>query len=117
MIDHLCTLHPLGEPCQQFVAVSRIDDQPQWIGQPVDQDIVEHAALVVADQRVAHLTLLHPRNILGHDLIERGDGIVSDDLETSHVTQVEDSGTLANRMVFSGEARVPDWHLEATELD
>jgi hypothetical protein len=82
----------------------------------VDDEVVDHAAVAVEQQRVLRLAQRDRRELARERVVERLGGLGSDDDDLAHVRQVEQARVLAHGVVLGEVARVPHGHLPAGEV-
>ena len=78
-----------GEPVHDLLAVGGVDDHRVAVGPAVDKDIVADAALLVADQAVADLQVVHRGGVVGEDELNQGERVGPAQREAAHVADVE----------------------------
>ena len=62
------------------------------MAEPVDEEVVDHAARLVEHAGVLRAADLDLRDVVGHQALEEGDGTGALDLDLAHVGYVEDAG-------------------------
>ena len=85
--------------------------------EPVDDEIVDDAAVGRADHRVVGPALLQRRRIRDEGEGEGVAGVRALDEQLAHVRQVEEAGPLADGAVLLEDAGVLERHQPAAELD
>ncbi len=108
----------VAQPGDVFDAVGRIDDHQEVVlAPPVDDQVVENAAVLPAEQCV----LGPPRRDLGHVVcqhtLEIVGGSPAANVQTPHVAQVEDTGDGPNREVLFADRGVLLGEVPAAEVD
>src|SRR5207237_2960786 len=108
----------LAHPVEVLLPAARVDaDEEPFGGEAVDDDVVDDAALFVAERRVLRLPVLALGQIVGDEALgglERGRALQD---HLAHVAHVEDAGPLADRGVLLENALVLHRHLESGEFD
>ncbi len=105
---------------QQPVAIGRdircVDAQHEAFGaEPIDDQVVDGAAVLRAHDRVLGAPLGQGRGGVGHRALEYRGGVGTTQLEFAHVTQIEDPGGGADRKMLLDNAGIADRHFETTE--
>ena len=114
---------PLAEPRGDLRAVARVDHQAvagqAALGQMdlVDQHVVEHAAGLVANERVAHLPGRHVVDAAGEHRIEKRGGVGAVDDQPAHVRDVEQPDGPPRGLVLVDDRPVLHGHRPAGEVD
>ena len=90
--------------------------RPGAIRKPVDDQVVEHAAGLVADEVVLGVTGLHLRQIVGDQSLQIVRHAVAPEADPAHVADVEKAGRLAHGGVLLAHAGVLLRHLPAGEV-
>ena len=93
------------------------DDEEPLVGQAVDDEVVDDAAVRGADHRVVGSTDREGWRIRDERGGERRTGVRPVDEQFAHVREVEQAAALADRPVLLEDARVLDRHEPAAELD
>ena len=91
-------------------------DHERLGGQAVDDQVVQHAAVGVADHRVARPADRELGQIPDERVVERSPGLRAGEEDLPHVGQVEQPGTRADGLVLGGLAAVAQRHQIAGEL-
>ena len=98
------------------VLAAGVDDEEQVVGAPRHHQVVEDAAGVVGEERVALLALGQADDVDRHQRLERGRGVVADQAQLAHVRDVEQRRRLAALAMLGEDAgRVRDRHVVAGE--
>src|SRR5439155_13536142 len=84
---------------------------------PVDDQVVEDPAPLVAHQGVLGLTGADPGEVVREQALEEGEGALAADPETPHVADVEEPGDRPHGTVLVADAGVLLGHLPAPEID
>ena len=107
------------DPGGVLFAVARVDDEPVIVRcAAVDDEVVDDAAIVVAEHRVLDLAVFHVRNVGGDDLLHVGDGVGALEAKLAHVGNVEQTGLFTNGHVLGNHAGgILHGHQEAAEFD
>ena len=92
------------------------DDEVLVIGDAVDDEVVDDAAVLVEDERVLRLADGERRQPAGERLVEEGAGGLADDGDLGHVRDVEEARGRAHRVVLGEVGGVADRHLPAGEV-
>ncbi len=83
----------------------------------IDETIVYDAAAGVADRCVKRLSIGQAGCIVGDPMLDRGQSAFSEEFDAAHVGNIEESGMLANFVVFSNDPFVLDRHLPTCKVD
>ncbi len=81
----------------------------------VHEQVVDEGAGGCEQARVLRLANLQLCGIVARDALHRVECVVAGNLDLPHVTDIEQSGTLAHGHVFGGDAGVFDRHIPAAE--
>lgn len=81
-----------------------VDDDVEMIAAIRGHQVVDDAAVVVEQQRIAHAVLAQREEIARHQLLERRGGPLAADFELAHVADVEQAGALARPAVLGHDA-------------
>ncbi len=92
-----------------------VHHQIERIFQPRDHQIIQHAAIIVDQQRIALLTDLQGRKIDRQDRFERGIKAFARQHQLAHVGDIEQARILARPGVFCHDPFILDRHLIAGE--
>ena len=93
-----------------------VDDEEQVIGAARHHQVVEDAAGVVGEERVALLALAQADDVDRHQRLERGRGVGADQADLAHVRDVEQRRRLAALAMLGHDAgRIRDRHVVAGE--
>src|SRR5205807_4654642 len=85
-------------PGQVFQAVGGVDDDPEVVhSEPIDDQIVEDAALLVAHQGVLRATGSDPGQVIREKALKLSFSPVTADIDATHVAQIEEAGDSAHR--------------------
>ena len=104
------------DPLEVRFAVRRIHDEEVAAAlDPVDDQIVDDAALLVREQRVLRTTDLDLLDVVREERLEQLPCRRALDLELAHVRDVEDAAVLADCPVLGDHSLVLDRHLPARE--
>ena len=79
-LDNLCT----GD----LRNLDNINDNPSFrfvLADAIDEHIVFHTAVFVADHRVANLAVLHAENLSCADVVEESPGVLAFESKSAHV--------------------------------
>ncbi len=87
------------------------DDQVAVAAEPVGEEVVEHAALLVAEAGVLGATDLDLRHVVGEHPLQEGERAGALDLDLAHVRDVEHARVRAHRGVLLADTLVGDRHL------
>ena len=100
------------------VAAGGVDDHEQAVRDAADDQIVEHAALLVGQHRVAQPALAEPRDVARHQRLERRAARIAMDQHLAHVGDVEQRGRAPAVPVLGHDAgRVLHGQRPAGEID
>ena len=83
--------------------------------EPVGEEVVEHAAVVLAEHGVLGAAVGELGDVVGEDPLQERLGVGPARLDLAHVRDVEDAGALAHRLVLGPDALVLHRHLPARE--
>ena len=98
--------------------IAGIDNQePHLVRQLVDDQVVNHATLLVEQEGVLRLPLFEPIDVAGERFAQEVLCAGPRHLELAHVGYVEDAGTGAYGAMLFVDADVVHGHLPAAELD
>ena len=98
--------------------VACVDDQePNLVGQLVDDQVVDNAALGVEEKRVLSLALIKAVNVAGESLAQQPLGTGASNLELPHVRDVKEPGSRSYRAVLFVDTHVVDRHLPACKIN
>lgn len=84
---------------------------------PIDGDVVDDAAFLVAEAAVAHPARAQRGDRAGDQLLDGCDGFRAAEVDLAHVRDVEEAHAFADRRVLRQDGTVLDGHLEAGEFD
>jgi hypothetical protein len=106
----------LADPLPVLVDVGRVDGQHVAVGgEPIEREIVDDAAVGIAEQGILHLSDRERADVVGGQPLQRGQGLGPFDLELAHVAHVEAAHRRAHRPMLLDDAGVLHRHLPATE--
>ena len=109
---------PAPEPGEVGFVVRRVgDDQVAVAAEPVGEEVVEDAALLVAQARVLGAADGDRGDVVGEDPLEEGERARPLDLDLAHVGDVEHPGVGPDRGVLLDDPVVLNRHLPAGERD
>ena len=105
-------------PCRVLITVAGVDDDEVVVGfHAVDDQIIDHAAFIVAEHAVAHVAVLHFGDVGGDEMLDVCQSVLAAEDELSHVRHVKKACLLANGHVLGQNARrVLHGHQEAAEF-
>ena len=99
-----------------LVAAAGVDDHEQAVGAARHHQVVEDAAVVSGEERIALLEQAQVDDVDGHEGLERGGGVVAHQQHLAHVGDVEQAGLGAGVLVLGHHAGgVLDRHVVAGE--
>ena len=105
-------------PGEVFFAPAGVDTDEQAGGRiPVDDDVVDHAALLVAERAVLRLAVGALREIVRHQPLGGFERSRAIDGHLAHVADVEDADPLADGGVLLEDTLVLHRHVPTGELD
>ena len=91
----------VAHPCHVLVLVRRIhDDKKAVFGAPIDDQVVDHAAVFVAQRAVAAFSDRQFGEIVRHEVIERCKCTFAFERDLPHVGHVEQAAGRAHRFVL-----------------
>ena len=107
------------DPGGILLAVARVHDPPVVIGRAaVDDEVVDDAALVIAEHGVLDVAVIHAGDVGGDDLLDVGDSVGALQAKLTHVGNIEQAGLFTHGHVLGDDAGgVLDGHQEAAEFD
>ena len=86
--------------------VGRVRDGEEAVGaEPVGEEVVQHAAVLVAEHGVLRAALGDPRHVVGEQALEQRERAGAGRLDLAHVADVEDAGAVAHGRVLVADAR------------
>jgi hypothetical protein len=91
------------------------DEQDVIVGEPVGDQVVDRAAVLVQEQRVLRLARLDPVDVVGEHPLHERDRAGAAHLELAHVRHVEEAGMGADGLVLRDDALVLHGHLPPGE--
>ena len=104
------------DPLPVLPGVAGVDHQPVAVlVQAVDEDVVDHGAVLVAHQRVLHPPDRQFGGVVGADELDEVQGLGPPHLKLAHVRHVEEARRLAHGPVLLDDAGVLHGHLPAAE--
>ncbi len=104
------------EPGQVLVVVGGVGDgQELALGQAVGEEVVEHAAVVAAEDAVLGAAFGDPADVVGQQMLEELERGRSARLDLAHVRDVEHADALPDGEVLVADPGVLDRHLPARE--
>ena len=120
-VDH-AGVGEVGELIHQclndYVPVGGVaNDEDALIREPVDDEVVENAAVLIAGHAVAGVAGWDGGDVSGDNGVGEGLSVGTIEEEPAHVGDVEHSGVGANGMVFPDGGAVTGRHVPAAELD
>ena len=116
--DGLEALETLGERVGHDRGVARVgDDEEAGLGQAVDDEIIDDAAVRRADHRILGATDIQARGIRDEGGRQGLAGVLAHDVQLAHVRQVEQPDPLADGPVLLDDRAVLNRHEPAAELD
>ena len=96
--------------------VGGVGDRQEVIGrEPVGEEVVNHATLLVAQARVLRPADLEPGDVVGEHALQKRRGLRPLGLDLPHVGDVEHPGVRPHRRVLLPDPVVLDRHLPAGE--
>ena len=107
----------VGEQPDDLGGVGRVGNEKGLVvGQPVPDQVIDHAAFGVAQQRVLGLPHGDLAGVVGDGRVEKVDGAGALDSGLAEVADVEDADPVAHGLVLAHDARVLQRHRPAAEL-
>src|SRR6266852_3454851 len=105
------------EPFAIHVDIRGVDAQHVMLRRkPIDDEIIDRAAVGRTHQRVLGLAVNEARGRIGERMLEQRERPRPAQVELAHVAQVENAGGRAHRQVLFDYAGVAERHLEAAKL-
>ncbi len=92
------------------------DDEHLVIGPAVDDQVVDDAALGVAQHRVLGLAVLDPVEVVCEQGVQEGEGARAVHADLAHVRHVEQADRRAHRRVLGDDPGVLDGHVPPAEV-
>ena len=114
-VERLCVGREPGEVA--LVVGGVCDGQEVAVGEPVGEQVVEHTAVLAAQDAVLSAALGQAADVVGQQQLEQRRGVGTLDLDLAHVRDVEHPRVSADREVLGLDALVLDRHLPARETD
>jgi hypothetical protein len=105
------TSNPAVEPAKVLVEVGGVHCHEIMLRQMVYEDVVDGAAVGVAQQRVARLPLSQQGYVAGGDVLQKFQRVRAFHNDLAHVVDVEQPGVAAHGGVLFQRAAVLDGHL------
>jgi hypothetical protein len=105
----------LADPRHILVAVGGVDDQHEAIVVPVDDQVVQDAAVLAQEGRVLRPPWLQLGRVVGREVLHARLGIAPADLHLAHMRDVEEPRPGAHREVLRADPLVLDRHGVAGE--
>jgi len=90
--------------------------QVALVGEPVHDQVVEDAPVLLADHRVFGLRHAERADVADHGVVQRSHRLRPDDLNLAHVAEVEEPGGATDRVVLDGLAAIAQWHFPTREI-
>jgi hypothetical protein len=116
--DGLPAIEPMGQLVRHHRGVAGVRDHQEPLRpEPVDDQVVDHAAVGGDDHRVLGATHGERPGVRDQGRGQRITGVVALDEQLAHVRQVEQRGALPDRLVLLQDPGVLDRHEPAAELD
>src|SRR6266446_1194786 len=105
------------EPFAIHVDIRGVDAQHVMLRRkPIDDEIIDRAAIGRANQRVLRLAVDEARGRIGERMLEQRERLWSPQFELAHVAQVENAGGRAHRQMLFYDTAIVERHLEAAKL-
>ena len=105
-------------PREVLVDLRRIDDeQVARFGDAIDDQIVDHATVLIEQKRVLALPDAQPIDVVRQQPVQPRRGLRAFGEKLAHVRNVEDPQIAAHRVVFVDDPRVLHGHRPAAEID
>ena len=99
----------LGDPPGVLLAVGGVDhDEVGLVGALVDDEVIHHAAALIAHEAVPGAAGLEVGVVVGQQAVEIGQGVLAPEDQLAHVGHVEESAGRAHRHVLGDHAAVLD---------
>jgi hypothetical protein len=87
------------------------------IGEAMDEDIVNSAAVFVQQRGIVGLPRFEFGGVVGGDVVDKVEGLRAADFDFAHVAHVEQADGGADGVVFFDDAGVLDGHVPAAKID
>jgi len=109
----------LRKPRYDLVSIGCVDAEKEFSGprQPIDEDIVLDAALLVADHRVLRLHGSQRSEIVRRHALKERFGACAGDDNPPHMADIEETGLASNGVILIHNAGVVDGHFPPREVD
>ncbi len=111
----------VGDPGEDFLAIRGVDhhqvEGSTFVAQMIDQDVVEHAPLVIGDQRVTNASDGQICHAACHQRIQKWGRLAAVESKTAHMRNIKQSGGVAGGTMFVDDGRVLHGHLPPAEFD
>jgi hypothetical protein len=115
-LDAVPALGLLGEPCEVRLGVRRVHDgEEAAVLQPVREQVIEHTAVLAAQQRVLSAAQADLVEVVAQQVAQELRRPWPSRLDLAHVRNVEETGARAHRHVLLANALVLHRHLPAGE--
>jgi len=103
------------EPGDVALVVGRVGHGEETVAEAVAEEVVEHPAVLAAEDRVLGAGVGQPRNVVRHQVLEEGLRIGPRGLDLPHVGDVEQAGARPHRHVLLADPLVLHRHLPSGE--
>lgn len=108
---------PLGQRVQDDLGVGGVgDDHVLGLFEPIDDQVVQDAAVLAADHGVARPARLHGADVADQREVQQLGRLRAGDGDLTHVRQVEETGAGAHRDVLLALGAVAQRHVPAGEV-
>src|SRR2546421_10836197 len=105
------------EPLEVLLAIRGIDDDKEPLATPVNDEVVDDPALLVAEEVVLGLAVDERCNVVGDQVLEERRRRLPHDAEAAHVRDIEQAGGAADREMLVADGAGLLGHLPAAEID
>ncbi len=108
----------LTDPREVLIRRARVHHQEQLLRpEPIDQQIVHHAAFLVRKRRVMCLSVNELRDVIGRDRIHKIDRTVALDPDLAHMRDVKKARVRAAAHMLFDHARILHGHVPPAKID
>jgi hypothetical protein len=112
---HVEAARVVAQPGEVALVVGGVRDGQEDVAEAIGEEVVEHAAVVAAEDRVLRAAVGELRDVVGQDALEERLGVGPVRLHLAHVRDVEQARARAHGHVLGANALVLHRHLPAGE--
>src|SRR5207247_2638725 len=106
----------LAEPVQVLLSIRCIDDDEITFLASIDDEVVDDAPVLIAEQVVLRLPDPELVNLVGHQTLKEPLRRLTGESESTHVGDVEDARDLTHGEMLVADRAVLLWHLPPAEI-